>query len=147
MFRRILVGFDGSRDARDALRVGAELASVSQGEISVLMVVSAAHGETQEERQAAFDREAGSLQELAERELDTVMRRHSATTSMHVVASDHPDQALPEYALKHGYDLVVLGRHGRERAMHGGLGWLATSVSQNSSFPVLLVGDGDQLSG
>ena len=147
MFRRILVGFDGSQDAREALREGAELASVCQGEISVVMVISVAHGETEEERQAAFDREAGSLQELVERELEAVMKRHSATSSMHVVASDRPDQALSDYALRHGYDVVVLGRHSRQRAMHGGLGRVAASISQHSALPVLLIGDRAPVSG
>ena len=76
MFRRILVGFDGSRDAREALRTGIAMASAAKGEVAVLIVVSASHGETDEDRRAAFEAESAPLRASAEHELQ---RRSEAT--------------------------------------------------------------------
>ena len=69
MFRRILVGFDGSRDARLALRTALGMAASLTGETAVLITVSASHGETDEDRRRAFDAEAASIRAVADQEL------------------------------------------------------------------------------
>ena len=139
MFRRILVGFDGSRDAHHALRAGITLASAAQGEVVVVIVVSASHGETDEDRRHAFEAEAAPLRAAVEDEL----RRTDAATGVHVTAGDRPAQTLSAYAEERGFDLLVVGRHGRERASHGGLGRMARELAEKASCPLLLVGDGD----
>ena len=57
VFRRILVGFDGSKEAQHALRVAAALAADLNGEVRVLMVVRpSAHAETPAELARATQR-------------------------------------------------------------------------------------------
>ena len=141
MFRRILVGFDGSRDARRALRTALAMASSVSGEATVLIAVSASHGETDEDRRAAFDAEAGPIQAMADQEVATA--RSHATCTIHVVAGDRPAQAMAAYVDEHGYDLLIVGRHGRERGAHGGLGRVARELAEKATYPLLLIGDGN----
>jgi nucleotide-binding universal stress UspA family protein len=142
VFRRILVGFDGSRDAREALRAGAALALIAGGEVTAAIVVSHSHGETEEERRAAFESESAPLRAAAERDL-AAATRSKISSSIHVLSGDHPAAALSRYASEHGFDLLVMGRHGRERAAHGGLGRIARELAEKALCPLLLVGDGD----
>jgi nucleotide-binding universal stress UspA family protein len=142
VFRRILVGFDGSRDAREALRTGIAMASAAQGEVAVLIVASASHGETDEDRRAAFDAESAPLRSSAEHELQAAIRS-AATGSVHAVAGDRPADVLSSYVDERGFDLLVVGRHGRERAAHRGLGRVARDLAERARCPVLLIGDGN----
>jgi len=141
MFRRILVGFDGSRDARQALRTAIAMAESVSGEATVVIAVSASHGETEEDRRAAFDAEAGPIQAMADRVVAAA--RSDATCTIHVVAEDRPAHAMAAYVDEHGYDLLVVGRHGRERAAHGGLGRVARELTETATCPLLLIGDGN----
>jgi len=141
MFRRILVGFDGSRDARRALRTALGMAESVSGEATVLIAVSTSHGETDEDRRAAFDAEAGPIRAMAEHEVAAA--RSDATCSVHVVPGDRPAQTMAAYVDEHGYDLLIVGRHGRERATHGGLGRVARELTEKTACPLLLVGDGN----
>jgi nucleotide-binding universal stress UspA family protein len=142
VFRRILVGFDGSRDAREALRTGIAMASAAQGEAVVLIVVSVSHGETDEDRRAAFEAESAPLRASAEHELQAAIRSHAAD-SAHVVPGDRPADVLSSYVEERGFDLLVVGRHGRERAAHRGLGRVARDLAEKARYPLLLVGDGN----
>jgi nucleotide-binding universal stress UspA family protein len=141
MFRRVLVGFDGSASSLQALRVALGVAAQASGEATVLIVIPPTHGETEADRIASFDDDARPLQAMAQQELDAA-RGEDLTTSLHVVCAEHAAKALVSYADAHGYDLVVVGRHGRERAMHGGLGKVARELADATPCPLLLVGNG-----
>jgi len=141
VFRRILVGFDGSRDAREALRAGRMLAALADGEVTVVIVVSASHGETDEDRRRAYEAEAAPLRAAAEHELHSTPGIDSAG-QVHVATGDHPAEVLASYAEERGFDVLVVGRHGRERASHGGLGRMARELAEKALCPLLLVGDG-----
>ena len=141
MFRRILVGFDGSVSSFQALRTTLQMAALTSGEAAVLIVVADPHGETEEDRIASFSADARPLEAMAQRELDTAHARN-VSTSLHVVTADNPAKAIVAFATRHGYDLLVAGRHGRERAMHAGLGRVARQLA-DSALPLLLVGDGE----
>ncbi len=141
MLRRVLVGFDGSRDALEALRVGAALAADAGGELAVALVVSASHGETDEDREAAFRSDSEPLRAAAERALETAVSP-ALERSVSVLVGDHPATALSSYAERRGFDVLVVGRHGRERAGHAGLGRVARELADKARCPLLLVGDG-----
>jgi nucleotide-binding universal stress UspA family protein len=139
MFRRILVGFDGSPDACKALRAASALAAAVSGETTVLIAVPASHGETDEDRRTAFEAEAAPIRAIAEHEL--ALSVPGGTSSVRVVAGDGPARDLAAYVVEHGYDLLVVGRHGRERATHGGLGRVARELADKAACPLLLIGD------
>jgi nucleotide-binding universal stress UspA family protein len=143
LFRRILVGFDGSSDAREALRTGVVMASAAEGEATVLIVLPSTHGETLEDRRTAFEAEATSIRTAAEHER-ALASRDPTPTVIRTVAGEHPAEVLARYIQEHGFDVLVVGRHGRERGTHGGLGRTAHELAQKAPCPVLLVGNGSR---
>ena len=63
VFRRLLVGFDGSSESRRALRIARSLAADVGGEVHVLSVVSSRpHAGTSQARLAALDEERMRLE-------------------------------------------------------------------------------------
>ena len=49
-------------------------------------------------------------------------------------------RTLCEYAEQHGYDLIVLGRHGMGGVLHPRLGHVAETAAKKSTIPPLLTG-------
>ncbi|HEY1763023.1 MAG TPA: universal stress protein [Acidimicrobiales bacterium] len=138
VFRRLLVGFDGSSEARYALRIARSLASDLGGEVHVLTVVTPrAHAETDEERLAMFEEERIRLTET----LSTVqpVNGRDGPPISHVIYHDDPAEALAAFALEHGFDLVVVGTHGRDQIMHRGVGRSLEALIRSHNCPVLVV--------
>ena len=138
MFRRVLVGFDGSEQAQRALRVARSLAVDLRGEVHVLLVVRPpAHSETSEGREDAIEAERRNLsQGLA----DEVSREgRDSTPVSHFVVDGNPAEAIARYAKEHGFDLVVVGTHGRAHGMHPGVGHSLELLLRHHSCPVLVV--------
>jgi nucleotide-binding universal stress UspA family protein len=140
-FRRILVGWDGSTDARRAFRTAAHLAEEIGAEVVVLAVLKRpSHAEAADE--AAEEMAARRREVVAEMAAEsqhgtipgTVRLRHE------VVEADHPAAALDAYVREHGFDLVVLGRHGIDRAVHPHVGGVTESQVRHSGCPVMVVG-------
>lgn len=137
MFCRVLVGYDGSDGAQRALRIAAALAADLGADLRVLVVARPpAHAETPEELEQA---------EAAEREsLSLGLGTPGQPTHLgpdldvRVVFADDPARALAEHAEEHGFDLVVVGRHGREQATHRGIGRSLDELLRRGGFPVLV---------
>lgn len=138
MFRRVLVGFDGSSEARRAFRVARSLAADLGGDVHVLLVVKPrAHAETTEERQAALQEEQASLSQGLGAEQSTDAR--DTTPISHVVFDNNPAMAIAQFAKEHGFDLIVVGTHGREQMMHRGVGHSLEALIRTHQCPVLVV--------
>ena len=138
MFRRILVGVDGSPESEGALRAAIGMAVSVSGEVSVAIVASASHGETDEDRESAFDAEVAPIRASVDQLL---AGSEQARCTIHVIKGDRPAEALSAYVESHGYDLLVVGRHGRDHAAHGGLGRVAHELADKATCPLLLIGD------
>lgn len=138
MFRRILVGFDGSTEAQHALRVAIALAAALDGEARVVLIVRPpAFAETPEEQERATEAERENLSHgLAEAQGRSPQR---AAVSTEVVVADDPASAIAHYAEEHGFDLVVVGSHGREQTTHRGIGQSVEALLRHHPCPVLVV--------
>jgi nucleotide-binding universal stress UspA family protein len=138
VFRRILIGFDGSAEAQRALRVATALAADLGGEAHVLLVIRpGAHAETAEERERAIEAERANLSQGLSGVQNQTQERWEV--SAEVVYSDDPAIALGAYAEEHGFDLLVLGSHGREQATHRGIGKSLEILLRHHPCPVLVV--------
>jgi nucleotide-binding universal stress UspA family protein len=138
VFRRILVGYDGSTEAQHALQVAAALAADLQGETYVLLVIRpGAHAETTEERERALEAERSNLS----KGLNSVytQSQHPWGVSTEAVYADEPARAIASYAEEHGFDLVVVGGHGREQVTHRGIGRSLEALLRHHPCPVLVV--------
>jgi nucleotide-binding universal stress UspA family protein len=138
VFRRILVGYDGSTEAQRALHIANALAADVSGEAHVLLVVRpGAHAETTEERERALTAEQDNLSKGLSALLGENGRGWAVTTE--AIYADDPAQALAAHAAEHGFDLVVVGSHGREQSTHRGIGRSLEELLRHHPCPVLVV--------
>lgn len=138
VFRRILVGFDGSSEAQHALHMAVALAADLHGEVHVLLVVRPpAHAETPEQVASAAEAERENLSQGLSGIRNQTQGKWEITT--HVVLADDPAKAIAEHVEEHGFDLVVVGDHGREKMTHRGIGHSLEALLRNHPCPVLVV--------
>jgi nucleotide-binding universal stress UspA family protein len=140
-FRRVLVGWDGSPDSAEALSVATQIADRDGGHVVALAVLRAAAVP-----EAGDDGDGGrpAIVRLAEAYFEELRRRPSAapvrlSAQALVDSRSSAGRAVCEYAAEHGFDLLVLGRHGENgrRGVH--LGRVASEAAQRSRVPVLLL--------
>ncbi|MHB1615488.1 MAG: universal stress protein [Actinomycetes bacterium] len=136
-FRRVLVGWDGSVDARLALATAVDLVP-EHGEVLVLgVVVPHRHAETDggQRRGVEADRER------MEQEFARVAPRHPGVeVRLEVVVADAGvGSAMLDVARRRQLDLMVIGRSGADPSLTRQGGALATFLVQNGTIPVLVV--------
>lgn len=122
----VLVGIDGSTESETALRTAVELLGPRIGRLTLAGVTE-------------FD--YGNLQVKADtrRALETLQGMAASASVAHLgitILSGKPSEALPEYALRDGYQLLVVGRRGRG-ASKAILGSTAAQLA-NAPIPVLV---------
>ena len=142
-FRRILVAWDGSADAVAALRTAAAMACDGRSHVVALSVISGAApresgsavgtGQSEHARRAAAAFEATRT---------TIAKTSSARLTLHTIESPQIAGSVCEYASDHGFDLLVVGRHGDGGLVHPKLGHIAESAVRSCPIPVLLVSAG-----
>ncbi|MDA8295809.1 MAG: universal stress protein [Actinomycetota bacterium] len=137
--RRVLVGFDGSIQAQAALELAVDLAHGSGAQVTVLFILpDTQHLESEESRLQASQRVRSELEtHLAP------LRRYAAAVGVPLTEvalhGGDPAASIASYAAAHGFDVVVIGSHGRERALHGGLGRVVERLLREPRVPVLVV--------
>lgn len=137
-FDRVLVGFDASPDAAEALRLAAAICG--SGELVVLCVIarvlhldSGGDGGNGAALLAAAELILSELDTCA-RPADRVRARVQVVSS----AGDSPGNVVTSYAEQHGFDLLVLGRHGAGGRRRSMLGRVAERAARACPVPVLL---------
>jgi nucleotide-binding universal stress UspA family protein len=136
----ILVAFDDSSHARQALQQAVALASASEGKLTLLDVVHQPRVFV-----SAYTAPMPSDEELlaeAERELARAVQSvpgNVSVTSLAVVG-DAAAEILRQ-AEQGGHDLIVMGTRGHGDALSLALGSVSHAVLQNASVPVLVVRD------
>lgn len=140
-FRRVLVGWDGSPDSIQALNVAAEIAGRDGGHVVALAVL---RQEAMPETDVDGNGGPPAIARLAEARFEQLRRNPSAGTlrlSAHVVVDSRnsPGHAVCAYAAEHGFDLLILGRHGETSGRRSRLGRVAGEAAQCSSVPLLLL--------
>ena len=139
-FRRVLVGWDCSAGAAAALHAAVAIAADGTARVVALAVIRPApHTEDRDEGAADL---AGRRQD-AERSFakarDAFDDASRARVSLKFAESTDAARTLCEYAELHGYDLIVLGRHGLGGVLHPRLGHVAETAAKKSTIPLLLL--------
>jgi len=137
-FRRVLVGWDASADAAEALCAAAAIVGGEAGHVVALTVMPAAPGaEAADER----DGERAAVRRRVEERFERMRGSAAAGVrmSLHIVEDRQVGQAVCAYAAEHGFDLLVLGRHGDGGALRPRLGRVAEAAARGSAVPVLLL--------
>jgi len=140
-FRRVLVGWDGSSDAAEALSAGIAIAGTGGHVVALCVVGPRQYAEASDGRdddrlgiRARAEETFGRL-----REQDPSAR--GVRTSVQIVESNE-NKAGPvicAYAAEYAFDLLVLGRHGGGGIIRTRLGRIAETAAHSSTVPVLLL--------
>lgn len=137
-FRRVLVAWDGSPDSVAALTAAAALVSGGPGHVVALTVLpERAHFE--ESQADAEPGDADRVRQDFARARAALQATSRARIDLHTTAGRHVARSLCGYATEHGFDLLVLGRHGDGGVLHPRLGRVAEEAARASTVPVLLI--------
>ncbi|HUA28735.1 MAG TPA: universal stress protein [Streptosporangiaceae bacterium] len=137
-FRRVLVGWDGSADAIDALSAAASIAGGDGGHVVALAVLTPAPS-------PEVAGEGVSAREAISRLADDQFGQARLTApdgvrmSLRIVESEKIGRTVCGYATEHGFDLLVIGRHGDGGVLHPRLGRVADAAVRGCAIPVLLM--------
>ncbi len=139
-FRRVLVAWDGSADSVIALRTATAVVGQSRGHVVALSIHSAAsHSEAAEDERAEKSARSRRLEAIFETARESITRNSSVRIDLHTAEGRHIADSICAYAVEHGFDLLVVGRHGDGGLLHPKLGHIAESAARSCKIPVLLV--------
>jgi universal stress protein A len=146
MFRSILVPVDYSEHSKASVRYAAELAKNVGATLHVVHVWDRPTYASDAVLVRRPGEEHCSLAELIQRNAENDMKDFLATLELaadvkltHELLSGDPTAKLVEELKAGGYDLVVLGTHGRTGLMHLLMGSVAEKLVRLSPVPVLTV--------
>lgn len=138
---RICCPVDFSQTSRAALEEAADLARRYAARLTVLHVFEPAAGATGEMQAPMPELIEATAQEL-ERKLagwKLEAERLGAPAVEQAVISGVPGREIPAFASEGGYDLVVMGTHGRTGLRHLVVGSVAERVVREAHCPVLVI--------
>jgi nucleotide-binding universal stress UspA family protein len=146
MYRKILIATDGSKSAGIALDHGLKLANATGAAVTIVYVtpmwstLDVAHAAEHGARNPIGDYEATAA-ESAKIILDAAGAKASkakVTAELSHIADKSPATGIVEAATDGGFDLIVMGTHGRRGVGRLLLGSQAAEVLTMSKVPVLV---------
>ncbi len=139
-YRKVLVGYDGSDNARRALKRAIELVKQSSGELRILVVVDTISFSARSMAQfsssvtnAMFEQAETTLAEALD------MAKKAGVKAWGQVESGGPSDMILTYAAETKADLIVTGRRGMRGVMRFLMGSVSSSVMSHSDCDVLVV--------
>jgi len=137
MYRKILVGYDGSAAGRKAFDTALELAAKHGAELYVLSVARPPEVGDDVETEAVIENSRQYHRRMLA-ELKAAVA--SKGVKVHYeVAVGHPAEQLIYDADRHGVDLIVVGDRGRSKFARLLLGSTSKQVAEHAGRPVLVV--------
>ncbi|SIO54538.1 Nucleotide-binding universal stress protein, UspA family [Rhodovulum sp. ES.010] len=145
MFTSILVPFDGSKGAEQALRKAIDLARLCKADLSILTVYR---------HHSMLEASLSMVRSVEPGNLDDVMREHAREVAEHAkgicqeeraegvrafVKSGHAARTIVRFAEEHGNDLIVIGSRGLGSIENYLLGSVSHKVTGLADIPVLVV--------
>jgi nucleotide-binding universal stress UspA family protein len=118
----VLAGIDGSPESETALRTAVEILGSRIGRLTLAGVTEFDYGNQQ-------------VQADTKRALETLRGMAASATVAHLgitILSGRPAEALPQYGLRDGYQLLVVGRRGRGASK----AFLGSTAVQLASAPI-----------
>ncbi len=137
MYENILLPYDGSDGATDALHHAGELAHWADATVQVLYVADTARDSVtviQGDTVDVLAREGEDIVDEAAQTLETLGVSHDTD-----VVQGHPAPTIARYADQFDQDLIVMPTHGREGLSRYVIGSVSEKVVRLSSVPVLTV--------
>jgi nucleotide-binding universal stress UspA family protein len=139
MYKKILVGYDGSAGAKLALEHALQLAKELQAEVWTLWVRGSLphYPETVDEVEEEKDAATSFLQQITK---DVLAYSKQYGVDIHAESrAGHPAQTILSFAQEGKFDLIVLGNRGHSGVWGRFLGHTADRISENAHCSVLIV--------
>lgn len=137
MYRKILVGYDGSAASRKAFETALELAEKDGAELYVLSVARPPEVGDDVETEAVIENSRHYHRRMLA-ELKSSVAARGVKTHFEV-AVGHPAEQIIFDADRHGADLIVVGHRGRSNLARFLLGSVSKQVVQYADRAVLVV--------
>jgi nucleotide-binding universal stress UspA family protein len=139
MFKRILVGYDGSEGSKNALEHAIHLSKELVAEVWALWVRGSLphYPETVDEVEEEKESATAFLQQIT-KDLMAFSKRYGVEIRADSKAG-HPAKTIVDYAKENGFDLIVLGHRGHSGLWGSFLGHTTDKVSENAHCSVLIV--------
>lgn len=137
MYRKILVGFDGSTAGRKAFDTALELAGTHGAELYVLSVARTLDVPDEVEAEAVIENSRHYHRRLLA-ELKPIAAAKGVNAHF-AVEVGHPAEQIIFDADRHDVDLIVVGDRGRSKFARLLLGSVSKQVVQYAGRPVLVV--------
>jgi len=145
MFSKILVPFDGSNSAEEAIRKAVELAALTGGEI-VLLTVYRHHSMLEASFSMVRPSDPGNMDEILRRHAQevaehgkSIAREAGAEKVRAFIKSGPPARTIVAWAKDKEVDLIVLGSRGLGSVEGYLLGSVSHKVTGLAKCPVLVV--------
>ena len=139
MYKRILVGYDGSEGSKKALEHAIYLAKELGAELTALWARSSLphYPETVDEVEEEKESATTFLQAIT-KDLMTFSKTHGIDIKADA-KSGHAAKTISDYAKEKSFDLIVLGHRGHSGLWGSLLGHTADKVSEHAHCSVLIV--------
>ncbi len=139
-FRRVLVAWDGSADSIAALRTASAMVGGQSGHVVALSIVAALPPrEASNDQPVEQSAHATRLQAAFNAARTAIAGISNARIDLRTAEGRNVAGSICNYAVEHGFDLLVIGRHGEGGLMHPSLGHIAEFATRSCKVPVLLV--------
>jgi nucleotide-binding universal stress UspA family protein len=141
-FRQVLVGWDGSPGSVAALRTAAAIVGDGPGRVIALAILPRQPHMEAEPDQAGTEVTGSHVHKTFEATRSAIAATSPTRISLHTEEGRHAARSLCDHGTEHGFDLLVLGRHGDGGVLHPRLGHVAEAAARASPIPVLFVSAG-----
>jgi nucleotide-binding universal stress UspA family protein len=136
MFKRVVVGCDGSPEGSDAAALGASIASATGAGLFLVGVFSPSMFPVD----GISDRR--TLRALTEKMLRSERRTHAPTATLHAVADISPARALRHFAERWQADVVVIGSRPQVESGHSAIGRHGRQLLGDTPFALAIAARG-----
>jgi nucleotide-binding universal stress UspA family protein len=139
MYKKILVGYDGSEGSKKALENAIHLAKELGAELTALWVRGSLphYPETVDEVEEEKESATIFLQAIT-KDLIAYSKKHGVGIQAES-KTGHPAKTIADYAKENNFDLIVLGHRGHSGLWGSFLGHTTDKVSENAHCSVLIV--------
>lgn len=141
--KKIAVPYDGSKFSKHAFEMALNLAKKYKSKIVLLTVIEKingswyAHELKHAYKKQVIKQKEKIIQELTK--LETIAKKKKISCTSKVFVSDHIADQILRFTKINGFDIIVMGSHGRTGLEKIILGSVANGVIQRSKIPVLIV--------
>ena len=145
MWKKILVGIDGSAPSLHALKVAAEMAANNKAELTILSVVPPIPSMGLEGDVPQLTEYTDTIEESIKKMMGSktkeVRERHPDLEVVPIVMTGSPSREIIEAAKARNIDLIIMGNRGTSGFLSWVLGSVSRQVTDACTVPILVVKD------